>query len=347
MSFRSWATIVTIILLALVVFFGWHQITQAFGLLGSVNLWILAIMIPLQFFSYYSVGGMIFSYLRSKGNLENTSRWTMARMALELNFVNHILPSGGVAGFSYLGWVLHRHGVSSGRSTMAQIVRFVLSFASFLGLLIIACIFLAFDNKINKTIVIASGSLIVLAVIGVASLVYLIGTHKRLLALSGWITKISNKIISKFTRGKKHNVVKLLVIEKFFTEVHQDYLEIKRETKILKRPFIWSIVFNLSDLALILIAFLALGYWVNPAVLLIAFGVSATAGLLSATPGGAGVYEAIMIAFLVSAGVPAEIAIAGTLLARVALIVGTILFGYIFYQLTISKYGKRTNSTNI
>jgi uncharacterized membrane protein YbhN (UPF0104 family) len=53
-----------------------------------------------------------------------------------------------------------------------------------------------------------------------------------------------------------------------------------------------------------------------------------------------------MIAFLASAGVPAEVAIAGTLLARATLLVGTILFGYIFYQLTINKYGKSKNSTN-
>jgi hypothetical protein len=47
-----------------------------------------------------------------------------------------------------------------------------------------------------------------------------------------------------------------------------------------------------------------------------------------------------MIAFLASAGVPADIAIAGTLVARVTLLLGTVIFGYLFYQLTIVKYGK-------
>jgi hypothetical protein len=49
-----------------------------------------------------------------------------------------------------------------------------------------------------------------------------------------------------------------------------------------------------------------------------------------------------MIAFLASTGIPTEVAIAGTLLARVLLMLGTILFGYVFYQLTILKYGKST-----
>ena len=48
-----------------------------------------------------------------------------------------------------------------------------------------------------------------------------------------------------------------------------------------------------------------------------------------------------MVAFLAASGVTPEVAIAGTLLARVTLLSGTILFGYVFYQLTVIKYGKR------
>lgn len=96
------------------------------------------------------------------------------------------------------------------------------------------------------------------------------------------------------------------------------------------------------DVALIYIAFWSFGVHINPAVIFIAFGLSSIASAISVTPGGAGVYEAVMIAFLASAGMPPEVAIAGTLLARVLLMLGTIVFGYVFYQLTIIKYGKST-----
>jgi uncharacterized protein (TIRG00374 family) len=96
----------------------------------------------------------------------------------------------------------------------------------------------------------------------------------------------------------------------------------------------------LADVALIFIAFLSLGIYVNPATLFVAFGVSSIVSILSVAPGGAGIYEAVMIAFLASASVPADVAIAGTLLARVTLVLGTIIFGYVFYQLTINKNGK-------
>ena len=347
MSFRSRATIITFILLALVVYFGWGQITLAWGLLGSVNIWVWALLIPVQLASYYAIGGMIFSYLRSKGNLQTTTHWQMTRIALELNFVNHILPSGGAAGFSYLGWVLGRHGVSAGRATMAQIIRFVLGFVAFVSIVTVAVIFLIFDHKVNQSIIFITTVLILTAVVGIVVIIYLVGNHKRLIKFSSLLTNFVNKVVSVFTRGKKTQTLNLLDVEKFFTEIHEDYLEIRRDKRILARPFIWALITNILDVSLIMIAFLSLGFWVNPATLFIAFGIASIVSIFSASPGGAGVYEAIMIAFLASAGVQPDIAIAGTLLAMATLLVGTILFGYIFYQLTLNKYGKDSDSTDI
>ena len=156
MKFRTWLNIITLLLLALLIFLGRNEIVRAFEAVKSANLWILVAILPVQVLSYYAVGEVIFSYLRSKGDLKNTSRWGATRMAFELNFVNHILPSGGAAGFSYLGWVLGRHNVSPGRATMAQIVRYLLMFLSFTILLVLAVVFLFFSNKINVNIVIFS-----------------------------------------------------------------------------------------------------------------------------------------------------------------------------------------------
>lgn len=341
MSFRSWATIITLILLVVVVFFGWHEIRHAFRILGNVDPWILILVIPIQLLSYYATGGMIFSYLRSKGNLKDTSHWVMTRMALELNFVNHIIPSGGAAGFSYLGWVLGRHGVSAGRATMAQIVRFTIGFASFIMILLVAVAFLTYDHRINHVIVIITVSLTLAAVLLFALSIYVIGSKHRLERFSKWLERVINKIVSFFTRGRKTHSVSSKTFESFFMQLHDDYLQIRADKRILIKPFIWGLIMNISDVALLAVAFMSLGFWVSPATLFVAFGVSSVASIFSVTPGGAGVYEAIMIAFLASAGVPADVAIAGTLLARVTLLLGTIIFGYFFYQLTLVKYGKR------
>lgn len=340
MSFRGWLTVITLALLALVIFFAWPEMVKAWGLIGQIDLWVLALLIPVQFFSYYATGGMIFSYLRAKGDLEDVSHGRMTRIALELNFVNHVLPSGGAAGFSYLGWLLSKFGVSPGRTTMSQIIRFALTFISFVLLLIIAVVALVIDHQISRTVILVSLGLAALSIGGTILAIFLISSRARLEKFSEKLAKFVNRIVWKLTRGKKRVLVREKTLKTFFIELHDDYLAIRRERKILTKPFIWAILANLADVALLWIAFAALGYPLNPAILFIAFGLSSIGGALSATPGGAGVYEAIMIAFLASSQVPADVAIAGTLLARVTLVLGTVLFGYVFYQLTILKYGK-------
>ena len=341
MSFRRWVTIITFILLGIVVYFAWPEIVKVWGLVQRVDVWILLLVIPVQLLSYYATGGIIFSYLRKKGNLKEASHWQMTRLSLELNFVNHILPSGGAAGFSYLGWVLHRFGVTPGRATVAQLVRFVLTFVTFVLLLIIAVIILAYDGHINRVILLLCGLIAGLAIGGTVLLAVIVSSRETLVRFSAWATRISNRFVRWITRGRKHQAVKNGLLEKFFLEMHSDYVEIRRDLRVLIIPSVWAIVANLCDVALLWIAFWALGTPVNPAALFIAFGLSSIGGAIANTPGGAGAYEAIMIAFLASAGIGADVAIAGTLLARVTLVVGTIVFGYIFYQLTINKYGKQ------
>jgi len=289
---------------------------------------------------------MIFSYLRAKGNVKDMGRWSMARLALELNFVNHILPSGGAAGFSYLAWVLSRHKVSASRSTMAQIVRFALTFISFVLLLIVAMTILIFNHQIDRTIVIVGSSLVVVAVGATLLGIWLIKDLARMRKFSAWLTRTANKFIYWITRGKKKDVVKGETLLEFFDGLHDDFLAIRRDRRILLVPFLWAIIANILDVALIWVSFWALGYPVDAALLFVAFGIASIAGAVSVTPGGAGVYEAVMVAFLAASNVPAEIAIAGTLLARVTLLSGTILFGYILYQLTILKYGKQPTPTD-
>jgi putative heme transporter len=340
-SFRGWLTIVTGVLLVAVIIGGWSDIMAAWALLNQVNLWILALLIPVQFLSYYVTGEIIFSYLKAKGELKTMSRWRMTRTALELNFVNHILPSGGAAGFSYLGWVLAKFGVKPGRSTMAQIIRFALTFLSFVVLLVVAVIVLIIDHEISRTVILLSFILAILAVGATIGGIYVIGSQARLQKFSAWLTKLSNRVVAKLTRGRKKNILKPTVLLEFFDDLHADFLQIRREKKVLWWPFVWALIANLFDVALLWISFWALGYPLNPATLFVAFGVSSIASAVSVTPGGAGVYEAVMIAFLASSGVPPEMAIAGTLIARISLLVLTIGFGYIFYQLTVNKYGRR------
>ena len=340
LTFRGWLTVITIVLLTAVIFFAWPEIQKAWGLMGRVDLWILALLIPVQFASYYATGGMIFSYLRAKGEIRKMNHWQMTRLSLELNFVNHILPSGGAAGFSYLAWVLSRYKVSVARSTMAQILRFTLTFMSFVLLMLVAMLILTLNHQVDRTMVLVASIMTVAAIGATLFVIWLVRSKPRLERFGGWVVRAGNNIVSFFTRGKKKGVVKAAPVTHFFVGLHDDYEELMKDKKILIIPFLWALFANICDVALIWISFWALGFPLDPALLFIAFGVASILSAIAVTPGGAGVYETVMITFLASSGVTPDVAIAGTLLARVTLLAGTIVFGYFFYQLTLSNYGK-------
>jgi uncharacterized protein (TIRG00374 family) len=224
---------------------------------------------------------------------------------------------------------------------MAQIIRYVMMFVAFMPMLVISVIVLAFDHQINRTVLGLSAALIISTIIFTVAVVYMLSSRKRLVKISKNLCCWINLIVEKLTFGHKKNILSNQKLQKVFMDLHQDYVEIRYDKKILSRTFWWSVLSNSLDASLLLVTFLALGFWVNPAAMVIAYGLSSIAAILSATPGGVGIYEGIMIAFLVSSGgVPADAAIAGTLLARATLFVGTMAFGYIFYHLTINGYGK-------
>ena len=336
MRLRSWVTLITLALLALTVALGWSEIARAWRLLGAVDLWILALMVPVQVLSYWATGEVMFTYLRSTGELAKAPWWLTPRVALELNFVHHVMPSAGIAGFSFLGWALSRYGVSAGRTTMAQIVQVALTFVSYTLILILAVIALVFDREINRTIIVTSAALVAVVVVLVVLLIHVTSDRKRMETAAGWAVRTVNSVVRAITLHKKAEVLKPETVGGFFDEIHRDYCKIRDERQLLLRPFLLSAVANCLDISLLYIAFRSLGFAVNPAIIVVAFGLSSILGMASVTPGGAGVYETAMILFLAAAGVSAHAAIAGTLLARVVLLIGTIVFGYAFYQMRIS-----------
>jgi uncharacterized protein (TIRG00374 family) len=345
MSFRAWLSVVTFILIGVIIFFARHELAHAWDLLSRVNIWILLLLIPGQLLVYFASGEMIFSYLRAKNSIEKASPLALARMSLEMNFVNHILPSGGVSGISYMGWRLGHLGVSPGRAIMAQMVRFAMGFVAFIALLIIAVIVVTIDGNINRWIILVSSALAGLMIGAIVVGVFLLSSHRRMVQFANWLTKTANRLVKKVTFGRVKNVLVYAKVEVFFTELQHDYDALMKDKRVLIKPLIWGVVFTLADVSLFMITFWALGEPVNPAPILIAYGVATSAAFFVVTPGGAGAYEALMVAFLAIAGLSQGAAIAGIVLTRVFVLLGTIGLGYLFYQHALIKYGKHKHPT--
>lgn len=339
MSTRRVLSLGTLVLVAVLLYLSRYELVEAWRLLQTVDLAILAFIIPLQMLSYYAAGAMVFSYLKQKKAVQG-SAVELAKVSLELNFVNHILPTGGVSGASYMTWRLRHLGVGAGRATLAQVVRFAATFSSFLALLLVALVVITLDGNITRVTILVTSGIASTIVFGTLFVGYIINSRERLQSFSRMLTRLVNGVWRRLLR-RKTALLHADKVTAFFEELHDDYLVLKREPRLLVRPFLWGLVYNLAEVSMFFVAFWALGTPVNPAPLLIAFGVATIAGFFVVTPGGAGGYELVMIAFLSSTGIPQGAVVAAVLLARTLLILGTIISGSVFYYLALEKYGKR------
>lgn len=336
-------TIITLLVLVIIIFVSRKELREAWLLLEQAHVGLLLLLIPFQIMVYFANGEMIFSYLRQRMLVKHISRFEQTRIALELNLVNHIFPSGGVSGISYGTWRLHKLGVPTSQSTFAQVIRYVMGFLALVVLLIISVLFLSIDGQINRYIVTAS-FLLVLAILGLTGLViFMFSSEARMRKMAEVVTKLINRLIGFLTFGWQKNILSVERVTGFFKNMHRDFSDLVADKKLLKKPFLWGIVSTIFDVGMFMVVFMALGQSVNPAILIVGFGVAGLAGLVVFTPGGAGAYELIMIFLLQFAGVSADAAIAGIILTRAILLAGTIVLGYIFYQHAILKYGKRSN----
>ncbi len=333
-------SVLTVVVMVLIIYLTRDELMKAWVLFLQADLWLLALLIPFQIIVYYAGGEMIFSYLREKKLIKHISHFETTRIALELNLVNHIFPSGGVSGISYTSWRMSKLGVNSARSTFAQVIRYVAGFFAMLLMLVLSVLLLTIDGQVNRYIVAAS-FLLILGVLALTfGLVFMFSSKRRMQTTASCVARSINWLIQIATLGKRKRAISSRVIEEFFADMQDDFQDMANRPRALIKPFIWGVIYTVFDVMMFVAAFLSLGVFVNPAILMVGYGVATLAGTVAFTPGGAGVYETIMILFLSMAGTPPDLAIAGIILARAILLTGTIIFGYIFYQHALIKYGK-------
>lgn len=339
-GFKFWLSIVTFILIVIILYAARNDLHKAFDLLSGVNIWILLLIIPVQFFSYYASTEIFFTYLRARGQLKDVSPLHSTSIALEFNFVNHVFPSAGVSGASYMVWRLGKLGVSAGQAAMSQLINYIVLGGTFVIMMIIALIWATLEDRAANWLVVA----VAIATTALAAVIifgsYIINSREWLMNFAGWLTTRTNWLVKKITFGRKTNVLAKDALPRFFADFYDDFTAIKKNKVLLKQPIIWGFLSNIADVLLFAITFWALGDAVNLAILLLSFGAAAVGSFVVVTPGGVGAYEVVMISVLVAGGTSPEMASAGVILSRVILVVGTIVCGVFAYQHALSKYGQ-------
>jgi len=337
---RNWKVIVNAITVALLVVFivlirG--QIASTFTNLGRVHWQVLLLMLPLVLLSYHAQTKL---YVRLFGLIgHRLSYGFMFRAALELNFVNQVLPSGGVSGISYFGVRMRGAGATGAQASLVQVIKLLLLFISFEVLLVAGLLALAIAGRANDFMLLVGGSITTLLLAGTATFMLVIGSERRIQTLFEGVTRLINRLVGVFWRRGREQAITASRARRVVNDLHNSYKTIEAQYRQLLVPLLWAVVTNGAAILMIYIVYVAFGQWVNIGAVILAYAVANFAGLVSILPGGAGIYEALMTGVLVAGGIPAALSLPATVMFRVLSSALQLPPGYVLYRQALRRGG--------
>ncbi len=336
MKWKLWLNIVTLGALVLLIILARHDIYHAILKVKELNWLVLLLIIPALFLSFYTLGKSFALYFKATG--QELSMKVLMPAMIELNFINHVFPSGGVSGASYFAWRVRPYGMSTAKSTLAQLTRFSFAFVGYIGLMLVSLLLLAIEGHASSLIILLVSGVVFSLLFGMMVVVFALGSEKRTATLAQWLIRIFNRIVH-VVRPKHPETIKIRKVRKILLELHEDYDVIRGDLKRMRVVFAWNFAASICELSLLYITFVAHGAWVNPGVVVIAFVIATAAGLLAILPGGIGIYEPLMTAVFISVGVPAGLALSVTLIYRTVSLVLGLITGGILYHKALNTYG--------
>ncbi|MBR6811654.1 UPF0104 family protein [Candidatus Saccharibacteria bacterium] len=317
----------------------------------ELNIWVLLLLIPEQFMMYFAAGQMYFSFLKQRRKMK-VSNLKLTRISLEINFVNHTMPSGGMSGLAYLIWRLRELEVSAGQVSFIHGLRYAIcavgnavqTMIAIIVVLIAGCVRPGNGWYLWLAGGIAAGIqlLIVVAVLVLRKQKNVDFLKDKLANFADrWQRrKNQNRANNPEKPAKKRNFTRENV-ERFFTDMRSDYLALMRDKNILKKPIIWGFVFSFLELATYWVVGCALGHPEILPQIMIAEGVASVVGTVMVTPGGLGGYEGAFVAVLVATGVDLSIATIVVIVTRIVVLTLTIMSGLGFYQQALMSSDSR------
>ncbi len=339
-SFRTILSILTFVLIIYVVYTNFSDIKEAISHISETNILVLLLLIPEQLFMYFCCGQMFFSYMRAKEDSKHVSAWTLMRVSLELNFVNHAVPAGGLGGLGYITWRLKPFGATAGQSSFMYVLRYIITICANQLQTIIAIVFLLIFGVVPMAGAWVIGITAILSVgiiAGIAIAIAVASNKKRIDWFAKTATNFTNWFVKKITFGRKTDVLKREIVDKYLDDIHQDLMTARRHKKMLVRPILWGIVYSFLEIATYWIVAASLGHPEILPQIMIGEAIGSVMGAIVPY----GLYELGMVGIMASLGVDAGLSALVVLMTRVIVLASTIISGYGFYQHSISKIGRK------
>lgn len=314
------------------------QVGETVSNIRHVQGWLLFMIIPLAVLNYHAQAKLYQGLFSVVGNKLDYK--LLFKMALELNFVNHVFPSGGVTGISYFSLRMRQGKELTGsKATLVHFMKLMLQFLSFELLIIIALLSLSLMGRISNFTMLVAATISTLLLVGTVMFGYIVGSRSRINSFFTAVTKVLNRLI-QFVRPKHPETINTAAARRVFDDFHDNYKLIRSSYAALKRPFWYAFLANATEVTAVYSVFLAFGHPVNVGAVILAYAVANFAGLVSVLPGGVGIYEALMAAVLSSAGVPIGVSLPAIVMFRVISTIIQIPPGYFLYHRALSQGSK-------
>ncbi len=227
---------------------------------------------------------------------DKTSLWDNIVLIFSIVFINTFCLFGGATGVAFIVDDLHRKGASLGTATSGAILSQVGYFAAIFVISVIGFITMTVSGTVNVLFVV--GGLLLAGTLAILSSMFIIGYFKPdlLYRLFDFLDRWINKIISHFHRS----------LPAAWGSATADSI-IKSARILVHNPQGTAVTVSWASLSAItnMLCLVAVGFafgYTNVPVLVAAFALAAISVILSPTPQGVGVVEAVIIAAVAGGG---------------------------------------------
>jgi uncharacterized protein (TIRG00374 family) len=279
----------------------------------------------------YALAAVLISYACISFSFARVSRLLGVEMRLNnlamVGFVstvlNHLVASGGAAGYSVRFMLMHRHGVDMREVIAISILHFYLTSLMMVAMLPVGLIYLVLHASLSQTAAILLGvfaAILLLATLFATGLVFRSSMRRRVLG-----------VIVRATRTLIHRNVEA-PMERFETTMALGVRAMREDPSAIVFIAILIVVDWIFSALTLWFCFRAFGTSPSPGQLISGFVIGILAGVASFIPGGLGIQEGSMAGVFALLGISFERAVLASVLYRVVYFVIPYLVSLGFYR---------------
>ena len=321
----SWAVVFG--LLALVALFMFSDVQALWATAAAVDPWWLVVPFLATAVSYATMARSYEQIAHAAGVRVGFAQ--MFRITLVANTVNYIVTSGGLSGLAVRVYFFVRMQVPPGKALVISLTQTFLTNVVLLFCIVIGFVYLLQTKELGAFAFGAMAVLLGISLVG-AVLATLLLLHRQLRRKTLFLlAEGTNWFLRRFFPARKPARVRLWRFQRNLNQGIEFLLSRKRQ---MIAPTVWIVLDWTATLAILYVAFVAVGHPVPIPVVMVGFSIGVTLSLISLVPGGLGIMEGSMAAVFTALAVPLEKSLVAVLIFRVAYYVFPTVVAVFFFR---------------